>query len=143
MAHPGTVVSIGYERRTPGELVQLLHAHGVAAVIDVRELPLSRRKGFSKTPLSGLLAAAGIDYLHLRQAGNPYRSMKERTSQCLGLYRAYLGRNPTISKAVASHVNGAPVAFLCFERQHADCHRSILIDSLRHLLPHLRVITLE
>jgi uncharacterized protein (DUF488 family) len=143
MSRRSTVVSIGYQQRTPDELVQLLREHHVRAVIDVRELPLSRRKGFSKTPLSGQLSAAGIDYVHLRRAGNPYRTMDTTVSQCLALYRHHLQLHPDVVALASSQVNGSPVAFLCFERKHADCHRSVLIDAMLALNSTLRVITIE
>ena len=46
-------------------------AAGVERVIDVRALPLSRRPGFSKTPLRGALEEAGIEYVHLKALGTP------------------------------------------------------------------------
>ncbi|MBA3393051.1 MAG: DUF488 domain-containing protein [Deltaproteobacteria bacterium] len=55
----------------------MLSAHRIDRVIDVRDLPLSRRRGFSKTPLATALTAHGIEYVHLRQAGNPFRREKD------------------------------------------------------------------
>ena len=69
--------TIGYQGRALEELVAMLHAHRIDRVIDIRELPLSRRRGFSKTPLGDALRAAGIDYIHARIAGNPYRVEKD------------------------------------------------------------------
>ncbi|WP_367280025.1 DUF488 family protein [Sphingomonas sp. LHG3406-1] len=43
--------TIGYEATTTGDFLAALKQAGVAQVIDVRALPLSRRPGFSKTPL--------------------------------------------------------------------------------------------
>jgi hypothetical protein len=44
---------------------------GVERLVDVRELPLSRRRGFSKTALGDALRHAGIEYVHVRALGNP------------------------------------------------------------------------
>ena len=52
--------TIGYEGRALDELIAELQAHRIDRVIDVRELPLSRRRGFSKTPLREALAAHDI-----------------------------------------------------------------------------------
>ena len=49
-----TVFTIGYERRSPEELVRGLTDAGVTLLADVRELPLSRRPGFSKTALAAV-----------------------------------------------------------------------------------------
>ena len=48
-----------------------MQAAGVKRLLDVREAPISRRKGYSKTALAAALAASGIDYVHLRGLGTP------------------------------------------------------------------------
>jgi len=58
--------TVGYEGRSIDELVDALRAAGVERLVDVRELPLSRRKGFSKTALGDTLRDAGIEYIHVR-----------------------------------------------------------------------------
>lgn len=127
---PSAVISIGYEGRTPAELIDLLIANGVRKVLDVRELPLSRRKGFSKTPLSITLKAAGIAYQHIRAAGNPHRQLKAQTARCLALYSKHLSNHPEVLDVVDEAMTGGPVAVLCFERAHEACHRSRLLAAL-------------
>ena len=51
------IFTIGYEGATVDEFLTALRDAGVKRVIDVRALPLSRRAGFSKSPLR---AALGI-----------------------------------------------------------------------------------
>ena len=82
--------TIGYAGRNAPEFVEVLTAAGVDLVVDVRALPLSRKKGFSKTSLRENLQAAGIEYLHLRSAGNPFRDQKHDVERCLGLYGQHL-----------------------------------------------------
>ena len=66
------VGSIGYERhRHAAEFSALLRDAQVERVIDVRELPISRRRGYAKTALSESLAQEGIEYVHMRGLGNP------------------------------------------------------------------------
>ena len=65
------IFTIGYEAATMADFLAALTAAGVTRVIDVRALPLSRRPGFSKTPLKNALAEAGIDYVHLKALGTP------------------------------------------------------------------------
>jgi len=127
------VVSIGYQGRTPIELIALLRKHHVEAVIDVRELPLSRRKGFSKTPLSSSLATVGIAYHHLKAAGNPHRKVivtEANRAACLKLYAKHLSKHPEVLDLVAETCDGRRVAFLCFERAHEECHRAKLLEAL-------------
>src|SRR5438105_4958816 len=50
---PARIFTIGYEdHATPPSLVMALRDAGIARLIDVRELPMSRRAGFSKTALT-------------------------------------------------------------------------------------------
>ncbi len=63
--------TIGYENAAWPAVLASLRAAGVEQVIDVRQLPLSRRPGFSKTPLRAGLAEAGLGYVHLRALGTP------------------------------------------------------------------------
>jgi hypothetical protein len=63
--------TISYEGRTADDLPASMAASGVTTVIDVRDLPLSRKRGFSKTALASLLAQSGVDYVHERGLGNP------------------------------------------------------------------------
>ena len=63
--------TIGYEGFTSDEWLDSLVASGVQTVVDVREMPLSRKPGFSKSRLADALRARGIEYVHLRSLGNP------------------------------------------------------------------------
>lgn len=120
--------TIGYERRELDEMIAILLANRVERVLDVRELPLSRRRGFSKTPLAAALEPAGIEYLHLREAGNPYRTEKDSIprDELLAKYRTHLNRNRSVVGGVVEHVRDHRTALLCFEREPLECHRTIL-----------------
>jgi uncharacterized protein (DUF488 family) len=121
------IYTIGYERRELDEFVALLGAAGIERVIDVRQLPLSRRHGFSKTPLAAALAGAGIEYLHLRSAGNPFRHAKVNV---LGLYKVYLERSPEVIDEVLAASAGKRTALLCLEREPSECHRGVLASAM-------------
>ena len=125
-----SLFTIGYEKRELDELVAVLRAARVDRVIDVRELPLSRRRGFSKTPLSAALAGAGIEYMHLRRAGNPFRADKADIARCLASYRQHLQRSPAVIEEVLEAARGHRAALLCVEREPACCHRSVLVAEL-------------
>ncbi len=56
----------GYEGRKPNDLFASLQRSGVDLLIDVRYVPISRKRGFSKNALADGLASAGIGYLHLK-----------------------------------------------------------------------------
>lgn len=133
---PQTVTyTIGYEGRQIDAFVKLLAKERITHVVDVRELPLSRRKGFSKTPLREALEAARIEYIHLREAGNPYRHLKDNIDECLKLYKQHLAEHPEVVGLVAKTLEGRRAALLCFEAGARSCHRSILTDRLCRLDP--------
>lgn len=147
--NPGTVGPVlftsGYEQhRTPSTLVTALTDAGVERLVDVRELPLSRRRGFSKTGLDAGLAEVGIAYEHVRALGNPkpYRDLYRAGRQDEGepLYRAHLrnGSTPAVD-ALAEGLADEPVCLLCFEEDHRTCHRAVIVEELRERLPDLRV----
>src|SRR5919197_4026258 len=87
------IFTIGYEGATVGEFLAALKAAGVERVIDVRALPLSRRPGFSKSPLCAALDEAGIEYVHLKALGTPSEGRAAaRAGRHQDLERIYVGQ---------------------------------------------------
>lgn len=134
--------TVGYEGRSLPEFVELLQEARVERVVDVRALPLSRRKGFSKTPLSQALSDGGIEYVHVRAAGNPFRDQKNDIEKCLALYRKHLDAHPEVVVEVETAINGHRAALLCVEGDVHCCHRSVLMDRIlvrdpKRLVKHL------
>lgn len=72
-----SLATIGYQGAPLPAFLATLKAARVTLLLDVRGLPLSRRKGFSKTPLSEALMRIGIGYRHERALGVP-RSLRRR-----------------------------------------------------------------
>ena len=126
------IFTIGYEGATQAELVAALKAAGVERVIDVRAVPLSRKPGFSKNVLAAGLAEAGIGYVHLKALGTPPEGREAaRKGKHDVLERVYAAQLETPEAAVqaAQMVELAaekPSALLCFERDPATCHRTLL-----------------
>ena len=141
------IFTIGYEGTTMDEFLAALKAVGVERLIDVRALPLSRRPGFSKSPLRSALEEAGIEYVHLKALGTPAEGRSAaRAGRHADLKRIYAGQLE-LPEAI---VQGArmielaqekPSALLCFEREPAHCHRTLLLSAVAadaevtHLFP--------
>lgn len=130
------IFTIGYEKTTQADLIAALQVAGVRRVIDVRALPLSRRPGFSKTALAGGLAEEGIDYVHLRALGTPAEGREAaRKGWHADLERIYAGQLE-LPEAIAQAAImrdlaiEKPSALLCYEREPAGCHRSLLLDAV-------------
>jgi uncharacterized protein (DUF488 family) len=130
------IFTIGYEAATMGDFIGALTAAGVERVIDVRALPLSRRPGFSKTPFRGALAEAGIDYVHLRALGTPAAgreaARKGRHEELRRIYAGQLELPEAIAEGarMLDLAREKPSALLCFERDPAGCHRTLLLAAV-------------
>jgi uncharacterized protein (DUF488 family) len=130
------IFTIGYEGATMDEFIAALRRAGVERVIDVRALPLSRRPGFSKTPLKGALEGAGIEYLHLKALGTPAEGRNAaRAGRHADMARIYAGQLE-LPEAIAQSAQmldlatDKPSALLCFEREPAQCHRTLLLKAV-------------
>lgn len=130
------IFTIGYEGATVGEFVAALQNAAVKRVIDVRALPLSRRPGFSKTPLRSALEEAGIDYVHLKALGTPSDGRTaSRAGRHADMARIYAGQLELPEAMVQSAqmlelAAEMPSALLCMEREPQHCHRSLLLNSV-------------
>jgi uncharacterized protein (DUF488 family) len=130
------IFTIGYEATTVPDFLAALKQAGVERVIDVRALPLSRRPGFSKTPLRAALEDVGIEYVHLKALGTPADGRAAaRAGRHADLERIYAGQLelPEAMAQGAQMLDLAaekPTALLCFEREPAHCHRTLLLDAV-------------
>jgi uncharacterized protein (DUF488 family) len=99
-------------------------------------VPNSRRPGFSKTPLRNALAEVGIDYVHLRALGTPADGRAAaRAGRHDDLVRIYAGQLelPEAMAQGAQMLDLAgeePSALLCYERDPAGCHRTLLLSAV-------------
>jgi len=127
------IFTIGYEATTMAEFLDALRRAGVERVIDVRALPLSRKPGFSKSPLRAALAEAGIDYVHLKALGTPADGRQAaRAGRQEDLERIYADQLELPEAIVAAEqmrelAEERPSALLCFEKRPEQCHRSLLL----------------
>jgi uncharacterized protein (DUF488 family) len=130
------IFTIGYEATTVSDFIAALHKAGVERVIDVRALPLSRRPGFSKSPLRAALEDAGIEYVHLKALGTPAEGRSAaRAGRHADLERVYAGQLE-LPEAIAQSAqmlalaSEKPSALLCMEREPAHCHRTLLLKAV-------------
>jgi uncharacterized protein (DUF488 family) len=136
------IFTIGYEASTQPDLIAALKAAGVERLIDVRAVPLSRKPGFSKNILANGLAEAGIEYVHLKALGTPPEgreaARKGRHAEMERIYTGQLDLPEAIVAAAQMRDLAAekPSALLCFERDPAGCHRTLL---LREVAPEAEV----
>lgn len=147
--HIKQLFTIGYEGSDLVDFLATLSACGVEQVIDIRDVPISRKRGFSKNALAEVLASRGIAYLHLKGLGDPKpgRDAARRGdfSAFRKIYAQHLkGHDAQAGLRMAAQAAGAKLScLLCFERAHEHCHRTIvaaaLSDQERFTIKHLGV----
>jgi len=132
------VLSIGHSTRTWKAFLDLLRAHRVKRVIDVRSIPRSRHNPqFNRATLSKKLRAARIGYVHLRKLGglrHPRRdspNMGWRNSS----FRGYADYMQTSDFEVGLQrlmklAGQKRSAIMCAEAVPWRCHRSLIADAL-------------
>jgi hypothetical protein len=134
------VGSIGYEmHRDHLAFARRVKAAGVERLIDVRELPISRRRGYAKTALAAAMADVGVEYVHIRGLGNPkpYRDLYKsgRIEEGQRRYEEHLLREQRGAlEDLGALLREKRSALMCVEHDPATCHRTVIIDALRREL---------
>lgn len=132
-----TLYTIGYEGWGFDIWVDALISRGIRTVVDVRELPLSRRPGWSKRALAEKLAERGIGYVHMRALGTPApmrHGLRDKTlpfEEFAPQFRDLLAQRPDDVDALVRLVLRQPVALMCWEEDPERCHRSLVAEAVR------------
>jgi uncharacterized protein (DUF488 family) len=130
--------TIGHGTRSLDELVELLRAHGVTQLVDVRTIPRSRRNPqFNRETLPESLGAAGIAYAHMPGLGGLRRPRPDSVNggwrnQGFRGYADYM-QMPEFAKnleALVALSRRRSTAIMCAETVPWRCHRSLVADAL-------------
>jgi len=139
--------TFGYEGLDIKNFIARLMAMKVRSVVDVRELPLSRKKGFSKTSFCEQLQQAGIAYLHAPALGCP-KPIRDRYradgdwQQYSCDFLAYLKTQRETLQELAKIAHATTACLVCFEADHTRCHRSYVARAAHRLgAPEVRHLT--
>lgn len=133
-----TLNTIGYERADLEKFVRALQTNRIEYLVDVRQVPISRKRGFSKTSLREALEKAGIKYIHLKALGDP-KSGREaakagRFAEFNEIYRRHLA-TPAAQDAlslVGDIANSTNSCLMCYERTPEYCHRKVVAEAVSH-----------
>ncbi len=132
------ILTIGHSTRALEEFIHLLHAHGVARVVDVRTVPRSRRNPqFNRETLPGSLKAAGIGYTHLASLGglrhahadSPNQGWRNESFRGFADFMQTAEFEAGLQELLALAAPG-PIALMCAEALPWRCHRSLIADAL-------------
>lgn len=128
--------TIGYEGTEISRFLGTLRECGIRRVIDIRDVPVSRKRGFSKGQLSAALEEQGIAYSHLKPLGDPKpgRDAMRRGDYpaFVEIYEAHLASDEA-QQALRDALELAREdisVLLCFERSPKECHRTLVASEM-------------
>jgi uncharacterized protein (DUF488 family) len=134
-----TIYTIGHSTRSAKELIEVLQAHSIQTLVDIRAFPMSRRlPHFNRESMEVALPATGIRYVWMKSLGG-YRKKLRDDSPNVALrspsFRNYADYMLTdeFQRAVAELVKLAEqsrAAYMCAERLYFRCHRMLVSDWL-------------
>lgn len=139
MSASPTVWTIGHSTRSLQEFFDLLDAHHIELVADIRSFPGSRRfPHFNKENLSSSLEEHGIAYRHLPGLGGR-RKPREGSPNSAWRHPSFRGyadymETPEFREHIAvleSLASKAKTAYMCSEATWWRCHRALVSDYLK------------
>lgn len=129
MSLRASLFTFGYEGLSIEAFISRLKDARVDLIVDVRELPLSRKKGFSKSAFREALAASGIGYEHRPALGCPkpvrdqYKVDGDWDRYTQG-FMAYLDGQGAEIDDLAETTRRQRACLVCFEADFNFCHRT-------------------
>ncbi|MBL8548871.1 MAG: DUF488 domain-containing protein [Hyphomonadaceae bacterium] len=129
--------TIGYEHVGQADLIRLLTDAKIAIVLDVRELPNSRRAGFSRRQLQAGLQEAGIAYRHLKLLGTPKAGRDANKRRDWQTFEKIVEGALDRPEAELQLLEAAEIAqaqracLLCLETDWTHCHRAEIVRRLK------------
>ena len=135
------IYTVGHSTRSLEELVEVLRAHGVELLVDVRRFPGSRRHPhFARESLERALPEAGIEYLWLeglggRRARRKGRKDSPHTAWRVAGFASYAEHMETgefreAAETLLERARETTAAVMCAEALPERCHRRLLADWL-------------
>lgn len=118
--------TIGYEKKTIEQFLQLLETKKIHTLLDVRRTPISQFKPeFSKENLARTLRKYGINYQHYRELGVPtdIRKKLADTGDFEQFFKWYDKNVVSKLEEVDLENLGYPIAVMCVEYDPTKCHR--------------------
>lgn len=131
--------TIGHSTRTLQELIDVLQAHSIQTLVDIRSFPMSRRlPHFNRESMERTLPASGIQYIWMKElGGRRKKSLVDSPNIALrnDSFRNYADYmfTPEFERAIAELITLAErsrTAYMCAERLYFRCHRMLVSDWL-------------
>ena len=131
-------MTIGHSTRAAAEFIQLLKAHQVSRLVDVRTVPRSRHNPqFNRSELSPALHSARLHHRYLPGLGGFRRARPDslNTGWHNASFRGFADymQTPEFRKHLDDLIKLAKserIAIMCAEAVPWRCHRSLIADAL-------------
>lgn len=142
-----SIYTIGYEGLSSVRFLDILRTNQIELLVDVRALPLSRKKGFSKNSLRIALEEHSVDYLHAKEFGCPnvIRNHYKANKDWDWYTTHFLEHLATLDGEVEDFIPTVlqqRCALMCFEADHQFCHRHFIAERVAQFQEGLQVIHL-
>ncbi len=133
-----TILTVGHSTRSIDEFLEILRAHGIQRLVDVRTIPKSLRvPQFNSESLAASLRGQVIDYLHLKSLGGLRHPKKDsvnlgwRNASFRG-YADYMATDEFRAslERLLQLAREKRTAIMCAEAVPWRCHRSLIGDAL-------------
>jgi uncharacterized protein (DUF488 family) len=131
--------TIGYSGHDPDSFMARLAQARIEVVVDVRQNPVSRKRGFSRKALQQHLAQNGIDYVHMPALGVP-RPLRDQLREAaisradyLSAFRRHLATETAALEELCTRAVKQRCCLVCMESRPEECHRSVVADLATHL----------
>jgi uncharacterized protein (DUF488 family) len=133
-----TIFTIGHSTRPIEEFIELLKAHGIGVVADVRTIPKSRHNPqYNSDVLAATLHGNGIGYKHMPGLGGLRHTKKNsiNTAWENASFRGFADymQSEDFDRSLNVLIETAakePTAIMCAEAVPWRCHRSLIADAL-------------
>lgn len=129
------LATIGYERKHIGEFLAILGQFKIRTLVDVREIPLSRKPEYRSRALEKAVTSVGIRYLSLPRLGAP-KALRVRLqvsrdyTSFFSAYRRHLRKADASLEQLRKVAEGTRTALLCLEQNAEHCHRHVVAQKL-------------
>jgi uncharacterized protein (DUF488 family) len=132
------IFTVGHSTRSIDEFVELLRAHGIKEIVDIRSIPQSRHNPqFNADDLKQSLQREHMSYKNIKELGGLRRAKKDsinlgwRNASFRG-FADYMATQEFSEglEALTKIATARETAIMCAEAVPWRCHRSLIADAL-------------
>lgn len=141
------IFTIGYEKKEIRQFIDILKGNRIELLIDIRAVPHSRNKFYTKKNLESELRDSGIEYLLKKELGSE-KNIRDKVKSdgdydyFFAEYENSLRNKIPILNELASLARSKTICLLCYEEDFNHCHRRAVADALARLDVEFEIIHL-